>query len=1822
MSGDPGKSQLLPETEYLLERDRAAYGTALTAYNGGDPLTDPPAFGYPNNMQVEIERRLILEADRTQKMNEVFSSPDSGWGTVQKFMDGVFDQYKTQNEAQLIKVPKDEKEAITQMQQLQPVKVDPNEVANIRQLVVSKLIPALKAVDPRFDFWTDPRTSNYAQWLNREAGPRTAGFMASGDQPVELGAVGRTAVAAWQGIEGAASVPINMTHGLWDIGRRSIQAMGGPDIGSSYPTNFIEKDGETVDNGGKVPSLMDGIGMSWDYALNNNIMQGAAQSGRAQEWEQANRAGLGGLITSVSRMGGELIGMQLPFGVAGQVGQKLGPLTVKGLQALGALRLARPLTQSTDRALKIIHTMWHGHPKWTMNQGLGTAAGWATYEMVNRGRVEGYGAAYLHGLIMSPVLIALGTLGKKTEWFARHRAQMPAVASRAISGALEGAGFGGVETIMPDVLPSSWGFIKDPNETTWERFARNMLAFTLVKVGTGRSFEAPPEVAAYNRGVARAQFAEEVAGGRVSPETLASAPIKDEAKLRRLGELSQRAKAGDQDALAQQRRLEAELDVEEFGKGPAANEEAQVDELLARARGDEPPEGPQQVPGKEPRPMRPVEDKPSPAEQMAQEGGREGLEPERFQDQGPLAERRAKEAAERRVRTSVDPLEDPRFRELPEPLQKELLAAKDAQARKELFAKHVGERRSGDERRVPRETPSDLEVRQGDQRTLSGSRAGPQSFQQPPTRNTEPTPGVPEVPARDIFAAYEGRPARGGVRIPLTGRRVGGDPGDPVKTTHRGGKISGRGVEGLYRMFENVFRTREGRDIVVGAHEWAHAMHRHMTSERGGRDFNQAARRQIQEIIRSPDGPAIFYEMGEVLRDYPGSARLPLAVRWMETWAEWHARNLLGEVGLDRALPAVSRYMRTWLAHPAQARLRDQYQRIQDLIFRYNAQGSEARLGQSIVSGAAPLTDVQRGQKPGPVRRFFTQVNKALFDDMAELKLSQDKWLQAVGRRPEDVSILDDPARLFDTLRMTADKVVDHFVNRGVRLPNGNFVPGLRSVMDAVRGREQDFQKFVVAIRSLDLYRTGKEVQLPIQDYTVSINRILTRNPDFNERLQELKRWTDALVDWVQGAGSISAEDAKKIKEKYVVYVPFFRAIEGPAQHGQGRGIAERGSGIGHIEGSTYEVLDPFVKLQEVARSMVAKAHQNQVMESLYKMAASQEAGPLATVVKRTTVPTEHPLSRIIEAMEQQIALPADLIGPAGEFYEALRQADALNPQTLTTFMQKVIPTGERSVIAFTPRLTEENIERLGQLGANARQLRDENNKLQWLEVDKNVYEALMGIDKMPQLPASLQPVMNWLQAPRDVVRFFATGISPGFVAANLIRDALSAPLFDRNGDFRPFGGFISLVRGAIEYHRNGEMRELYEELGVKSSSFWTEGRQRSLIGEQMTLWQRAKAMADTVQNWFSHPENYIRMDRFQDAYRTALREGRSEQEARMEALETGREATVNFARAGIWARAVNQLIPYFNAGLQGQRKLWGQLAAGGADTKGDQNKARVQRGAILNGLANITVPATLLWLLNKDEDWYQDLPEWRKVGYFNMKFGNEIISVPKPFEAGVVFGALPEIMLDHTFGQNPASMKAAMKGIAGPYLEVGTLIPAFIKPIVEVVFNKNTFTGRELTPEWISRSSPPQEQATFYTTETAKIMSRAIGGILTPIEIEQLTGGYSAGAATTALRVLDEISGLKDHPGLQANPLLRFSKQEPHGQSDFVDKLYQLGTRLEQNEDSLTGHEKSLKRRVDNAKKKISDLRKQYRAGTISRQDAERRSYELARPLVEDQNK
>ena len=61
---------------------------------------------------------------------------------------------------------------------------------------------------------------------------------------------------------------------------------------------------------------------------------------------------------------------------------------------------------------------------------------------------------------------------------------------------------------------------------------------------------------------------------------------------------------------------------------------------------------------------------------------------------------------------------------------------------------------------------------------------------------------------------------------------------------------------------------------------------------------------------------------------------------------------------------------------------------------------------------------------------------------------------------------------------------------------------------------------------------------------------------------------------------------------------------------------------------------------------------------------------------------------------------------------------------------------------------------------------------------------------------------------------------------------------------------------------------------------------------------------------------------------------------------------------------------------------------------------------------------ATLgLFLINRDDDRWKNLPDWEKLMFWHTWVGDKQIRVPKPFEMGAIFGSIPELMFEKMSG-------------------------------------------------------------------------------------------------------------------------------------------------------------------------------------------------------------
>ena len=214
-------------------------------------------------------------------------------------------------------------------------------------------------------------------------------------------------------------------------------------------------------------------------------------------------------------------------------------------------------------------------------------------------------------------------------------------------------------------------------------------------------------------------------------------------------------------------------------------------------------------------------------------------------------------------------------------------------------------------------------------------------------------------------------------------------------------------------------------------------------------------------------------------------------------------------------------------------------------------------------------------------------------------------------------------------------------------------------------------------------------------------------------------------------------------------------------------------------------------------------------------------------------------------------------------------------------------------------------------------------------------------------------------------------------------------------------------------------------------------------------------------------------------------------------------------------------LVPFLNARIQGNYRLIEKM------TPAAFGKQLLLRGMVLTAFS-----LGMAMLASDDDRWDRENPD-RKFLYDIFYVGDKAIMLPRAFEVGTFFGALPVFMYDAIRKGSGEDLGRAF-GLTAMSTFGFTPIPAAIAPVLEVATNYDFFLGRELESAGI-RSRPVSERVQPGTTEAAKLAAAAINETLgnlprgmkaelSPIQAQALLEGY---LGTTGMMILGAIDGL-----------------------------------------------------------------------------------------------
>lgn len=337
----------------------------------------------------------------------------------------------------------------------------------------------------------------------------------------------------------------------------------------------------------------------------------------------------------------------------------------------------------------------------------------------------------------------------------------------------------------------------------------------------------------------------------------------------------------------------------------------------------------------------------------------------------------------------------------------------------------------------------------------------------------------------------------------------------------------------------------------------------------------------------------------------------------------------------------------------------------------------------------------------------------------------------------------------------------------------------------------------------------------------------------------------------------------------------------------------------------------------------------------------------------------------------------------------------------------------------------------------------------------------------------------------RTAARMLRTGatMSPSFILRNVLRDTVFAGVSSKNG----FIPIVDTIRGAIALAKDPAMRAEFEAAGVTEYNFYSSQKSRiksldAMAGETpASAWEIMKAVFSRLEATSDFFESSTRMGEYMKARQKGL--------SMEEAARAAREVTLDFSRSGRIGEQVNQVVPFFNACLQGGDKM-----------------VRLFRedfvGTSLKVFKYIVLPSLLVMAWNWDKDWYKDLDPDIKNNYWCL---GRNIRIPKPQEAGVLFGSGIEALFQQAADKDKDAVSNFLKAFSSNMIP--SVLPTLILPLIEWSANYSFFKGRPLVGNKYSRL-PDELQYNDYTSE----LSKGIGSALkvSPMKIDNLVRGYT----------------------------------------------------------------------------------------------------------------
>jgi hypothetical protein len=297
--------------------------------------------------------------------------------------------------------------------------------------------------------------------------------------------------------------------------------------------------------------------------------------------------------------------------------------------------------------------------------------------------------------------------------------------------------------------------------------------------------------------------------------------------------------------------------------------------------------------------------------------------------------------------------------------------------------------------------------------------------------------------------------------------------------------------------------------------------------------------------------------------------------------------------------------------------------------------------------------------------------------------------------------------------------------------------------------------------------------------------------------------------------------------------------------------------------------------------------------------------------------------------------------------------------------------------------------------------------------------------------------------------------------------------------------------------------------------------------------------------------------------YKSYRQQGLSEMEATLAAMES-----MNFSKRGTSGTlyALNMMVPFLNSQIQGLNVLYESMRG----KLPFNERLGIQRKLVVRG--TLLAATTIAYALSmRDDDAYKRAkPRDKLMNYFVRIPGvEEPLRIPIPYEAGLIFKALPEaiVMLAQKDTQGKPVLDAMGKMLADAMpLGPTTFIPQAVKPILEAQLNKSFYTGEDIEAG-TEQNLLPEARTREKTSGAAAAIGNSLG--VSPIKVDYLANAYLGGYGMALMGMLGSVLPATKGPEaptkrLSEMPLVG-SMFQPNNARGQLDAFFDNGERYKQ---------------------------------------------------------